>query len=75
MEEQIKDIQSQIWKAYKECLSTKVWRQFDRDICTIMKDYESNKLLYDFIVMQAMAYEPVLKQMIGWKEMRCDSGQ
>lgn len=66
MEEQIKTIQNQIWKAYKNCLSTKDWTKFDKDICMIMKEYDSNKLLCDFIVMQAMAFEPVLKEMIDW---------
>lgn len=65
MQKQVTDIQNRMWKAYKDCLSHKDFRRLDDDLHLVINEFKKDRDLYDFSVCLGIAYEGVLRKMIG----------
>lgn len=65
MQDKITDIQNRMWKAYKDCLSHKDFRRLDSDLHLIINEFKQDKDLYDFTVGLGIAYEEILRKIIG----------
>lgn len=65
MEEDIKNIQNEFWRCYKEFIKDKDMNKYNKNIQELINMYKDNKLLLLFCQDIAFAWAPVINNLNG----------